>query len=478
MTWEDILSAIQAVQSLTTVEEMAAAIAQIESDIAALLETSTNAEEPEAELAKADGVELALSKVKANVRAKVDLAKRAKEAVARRQSATIAAAPIATATTTPEVRTKPGKRSRVFKSDEDAYVVGLFLRTLHPDHMVARDAEQRLQERGLNVRTMNSGNNASLGLLVPDQMQQAIWDLQEDAGGVARRVANVINMTGPTYSFIKNLHGAEAFPIGEVGAPTSSEISLSTLTMTAKTWGALSYYSKELEADAMASVADLITQDFARQFAVKEDDCYFNGTGTGTYHGNVGCLPIYRHILEAAGGTWTNDTHKGYLGSLYVQPGTNTVAGLVVSDLSKAESKLARYPGIAPIWMMHPTVAFDVIRPLFQAAPGNDASFYQNGTELRINGYPVELVEAMPEAAGVAGNTPYILFGDAGLATNFGVREEVSIESQSSGTNFENRIVSVLGTERFGVLVHDAGNYSASAATRKRGALVAITTKN
>jgi len=65
------------------------------------------------------------------------------------------------------------------------------------------------------------------------------------------------------------------------------------------------------------------------------------------------------------------------------------------------------------------------------------------------------------------------------MASIFCDRQGVEIATNTqSETNFLTRSAQVLGTERFDFIVHDNGNYNATAASRTRGAVAALISTN
>lgn len=473
MNWDELLAAIAEAQSLPTIEEMTAKLAEIADKVKAAIEQAT-----EDSVEQAENVlnALAAAKEKINKRAKVYyLSQRANE-FATAMRPTVPLTPPAPVQNAPQIR-EVKRPTNMYKDIEDARTVGYFLQFACGDRITSQRAEMQLQKRNFQVRTMTEGNNASAGLLVPEPMADAIWWMREQYGQ-ARRLATVVNMSGPTMPLVKCIGDGNAYFVGETGATTASDLVFQNFTLVAKTLAAPYFYSRELDEDAIVPLADLVTQSLGQQFVEKEDSCYFIGDGTSTYGQMMGFTNIYRQILEAAGGTWTNDTHKANLGSLYVQATGTTPAGLTRTDLSAVTSRAARYAGVAFSWVMHPSIWADIVQPLIIAVGGATAGDIATGAEPRLFGYPVILSEAMPTSAAVTSNTVYILFGDFAKASWFGVRRDVTVESQSTGSNFSNRIVEVLGVQRFGTLIHDVGNYSTSATTRKRGAVAAISTRN
>jgi HK97 family phage major capsid protein len=129
--------------------------------------------------------------------------------------------------------------------------------------------------------------------------------------------------------------------------------------------------------------------------AVKEDQCAFVGDGTSTYGGIIGLTYSFQKTLQDAGGTWTNDTHKGYLGSGVVAAG-NAFSEVTLQNFIDTKNKVARYPGLNPSWFIHDAAAAATMERLQYALSGNSAPNTVDGLPARFLGYPVVYTNAMP----------------------------------------------------------------------------------
>lgn len=483
MTIEEIIALLDALLSNpdATPEEMAATLQQVREALAALAtpaEGDAPAEGEDATLqldaALVEAVAEKVKELEGRMSKKVEQRKRAQSFIEETRSK-------AQANRTPanplplgngaKVQVRSGSKSRHYGQSEDAYKVGMFLQALGSGSN-ARRAEQWLSDKGFEFRTLTSQNEASAGLLVPEEMDNAIIKLREEYG-VAPQLATVVNMGSETWKTRKIVSGSTAYLINEGTAITTSDPVYRHISLNAKLWGARTQMYSTLSDDAIINMADEVTEEHARAHAIKMDQAYFNGDGTSTYGGIVGVTYVWRKALEDGGGTWTNDTHKGYLGGVKVATGT-TWASITDDDISGLIAKVADYPGRNMAFQCTSTFYWEVLHILAMNAGGTTATETVNGVSRPVfYGFPVVFNNVMPTAT--ATNQVPLLFGDFGQASYIGERRGVTVETDKDITT---QVEDVVTTTRWDVLVHDYGNYTATAADRKRGAIAALVTKN
>lgn len=475
MTMEEILALLDALLAnpSATPEEMAATLAQVRDALLALTQTpaADNTDTGAPAMATAEEIIAATEKI-----AKLDGIRRkkldARNAVKSLQSADwntpVNRIPTGTQIT-PQVTVKSRHKAKHFKSNEDAFKVGRFLQAMTGD----QSATQWCNENGIGFKTLTEGNELSAGILVPEVWEDAIWNLKEPRG-VARQYANVVPMSGPVQKKIKYTGGAQTFFIGEGVAPSESNLSYSVAALSAKKLGHLQYLTYELAEDSLVNAVDLITAEAAYALSDKEDQCMFGGDGTSTYGGVTGLRYAYQKLVEDAGGTWTNDTHKGYLSSAVVNP-TSAWSGVTRDVLTALRGKVRQNGGAGTMaYFCNSSFYYGVMLPLAYAVGGTTAMEIVNGVPVeRYDGYPVVFVETM--ASDSAANDIPVYFGNLSAAADFGDLKSTTVETDK---NIRTQIWEVVTTERFDINVHDVGNYNATAANRKRGGLSALITKN
>lgn len=366
------------------------------------------------------------------------------------------------------IKVKTRHNTRYFKSNEEAFTAGKFLKAVSGDHA----AYQWCVEHGVDIKTLTEGQDQSAGILVPEVWENAIWNLKEPRG-VARQYARVVNMTGPVQKRIKFDGGPATFFVSEGVAPTASDLKYGYMTLSAKKLGHLTYLTYELADDALVNAVDEITREAAYALADKEDQAFFVGDGTSTHGGIVGLRYAYQKLVEDAGGTWATDADKSKLASMVLGP-TNAWGGITRDTLGSLRGKVRRSGQTDLAYFCNSVFYYDVMCKLAYAAGGVTATEVVDGVPReRFDGYPVVMVETMPGET--AANDIPVYFGSMAEAADFGDLKSTTVETDK---NIRTQVWEVVTTERFDINIHDIGNYNATAANRKRGSLAALITKN
>ena len=340
-------------------------------------------------------------------------------------------------------------------ADLAAYRSGKFLQAV-----LTRDAGamQYCREHGIRIERMHSGNtNEAGGFLVPEEFENAMIDLRVEYG-VFRRNANVVPMNSDTKSRPRRTGGLTAYPVGAGQTITESTKGWDRVNLTAKKWAVLAKWENELSDDSIINLADDLASEGAYALTNKEDECGFNGDGTGTYHNIVGV----RSAIRAVDGT------IGNIAGIQVASG-NAYSEIVIGDLLGLIGKLPQYArrtGQNKFYCSN-TVWANVLQRLALGVGGVTHAEVEGALRPQFFGYPVEITEVMPATA--ANDQLAILFGNLGQAAIFGDRKGVTVAmSDSDSTDFAEDQMAIRITERFDVAVHDVGTTSVG------GAVVAL----
>lgn len=486
MTWEEILAALDAVLSGTfeTPEAMAAEVAKVREQIAALLAEATTAEATE-EMVEATVENAAKAQAKlARIMTIIQQKKAVNEMKTKNASdlnALTTAAPVPSGFVVPEGAKITGQhyRGKAFKqfgseAGQAAYKAGRQVAAYLGDASSA----QWCKENGVSlVKTMSTGNNTLGGLTVVDELDQAILYYREERG-VARNIMDVVSMNSETRTVNRNVGGTTVYALGEGQSYTASDVQFSGVQLTAKKFGALTQNTIELGDDSYAAIAEEIAKDHGYAHAVQEDKVAFLGDGTSTYNGLVGINESFKKLVTDAGGTWTTDAHKAYAAGVQVATGA-TLASITLSDIIKLQAKVATFPGMQNRFYVPSQVWFGTIVPLIQAVGGNsNAQIVDGVTRQFFNGAEVVFTDELYTPLLSAENNQFVLFyGDAAQAGLFGDRRGLSITS-SQEVGFLTDTQYNKSTARYGVNWWNIGNASATASARTRGALAALVTKN
>ncbi len=330
-------------------------------------------------------------------------------------------------------------RARHLKNAEEAYRFGRFI-------MAARGHRKSLdwcQSNGIVTKGHTESVNSAGGFLVPDEFESSLISLRERYG-VFRRNAKNVPMTSDTKRMPRRKTTLTAYAVGEAAAGTESQQVFDQVNLVAQKFMVLTTASNELNEDAIVNLGDDIANEIAYAFALKEDECGFNGDGTSTYGGIVGVIPEIEGISSAAG---ISDANVG------------SYADLSMTLLMAFVAKLPAYAD-SPNCKFYCSKAFyhACLERLVYASGGVTAREVRDGTATpTLLGYPVEFVQVMRKT--YAADTIQCLFGDLSMAAYFGDRRQTSIAFSDSALNaFEQDEVAVRGTERFDIKCANLGD--------------------
>ena len=306
-------------------------------------------------------------------------------------------------------------------------------------------ALKRARDLAVSVQrtTHVEGTNTLGGFLVPDQFETTLVDLREQYGAF-RAHARIVPMTSDFISYLRRTGGPTAYLVGEAVAITESNKTWDRLTMTAKKVGVLMKYSSELSEDGIINIADDLAREIAYAFAYFEDMCGFRANGEATYGGIVGLGPAITNV---------NGVDEG--GGVIVGTG-DTPAEITMADFSRVIAILPAYAdGADAAWYCNRTVWAHMQR-LEAALGGNTGTDIIDGYRVqKFLGYPVHFVQVMNVGSAVSQVLAFL--GDLALAADMGVRRGTSLAIDTTGTDFEEDVMSIKGTERIDVNVHDVG---------------------
>lgn len=296
------------------------------------------------------------------------------------------------------------------------------------------------------------GTNSTGGYLVPDEFERSVINLR-DTYGVARRFCDVKNMTSDVHLQPKRLTGLTATARGESVAVTESNKTWGLVQMTAKSWDVLSKFTRELNEDAIISMADDLAEEMGLAFAYAEDNSLMNGDGSATYNGISGLYTIWFNqwaSSESWKGGVTTATHD-----LPTEIDATDLAKLIgqVAPWAKQTGRCA--------WFCSPEYAAAIFDRLTGAAGGNNAADIAAGRPRTYSGYPVIEVLTAPanDYTTAQDEKPMVWFGDMRSAVRFGNRRGMTVQILNE-LYAANGQIGVIGSERFDLNVHNYGTTS------------------
>lgn len=300
--------------------------------------------------------------------------------------------------------------------------------------------------------SLGEGSDPHGGFLVPVEIEQAIIDLRETYGAF-RQYAQVVPMARDTKTQPVRKSGPTAYWVGEGDEITASDKAWGQVEHTARKLASMVRYSSELAEDAVITIGDDLTREFAYAFAVKEDEAGFNGDGTAAYGGQVGLKNalLAGSIFEAAAGNVNFPT-------------------LDMADFESCAGKMPQFPGANEAWYISKPGYWNSMRRLMDAAGGVTMAELADGQRVPMFlGYPVRFVNALPKALSSTTSTILAYFGDLAMAAQLGNRRGLSI-AISDQRYFEFDQLAIRGIERVDVVVHSKGTAT------EAGAIIALKT--
>jgi HK97 family phage major capsid protein len=279
--------------------------------------------------------------------------------------------------------------------------------------------------------------------LVPAELSKAILDIREYYGAFRRR-ARIIPMASDQTTVARHPGGTAAFFTAENNAATESTANPDALTLTARKIATLIRISNELEADAESDVVDYVASEIALAFAIKEDDCAFNGDGTSTYGGMRGIGTIVLDGNHAAA-------------KVTAASGDNTFLTLTSTDLANLVNAVQASAIPNAAWYCSQTC---FSQTFLRLAGGTGFLPVENIDGImtpRYLGFPVILTQKLPLIQTTLSGKVMLAFGDMYLGGVLGQRRSITL-ARSADRYFDQDEIAVLGTERFHAVIHDIGD--------------------
>jgi HK97 family phage major capsid protein len=338
---------------------------------------------------------------------------------------------------------KRHERLRSFQgptAHRDAFRVGQFIRATVYD---SPDAVEWCRDQGVVTRASSEGINAAGGVLVPEEMMNAIIVLRE-VYGVFRREATVVQMKADTFDWPRRTGGLTAYFPGENAVPTGSNSTFDDVSLTPKKLAVLTRMSSEITEDAVIELADYLANEIAYAFSSKEDDCGFNGDGTSTYGGIRGLTTLA-----------IDGNHNA--GKFVAAAGHNTFATLDAIDITGLMGLLPQY-ALPNAKFYCSEMAYAICFARLLATAGGNSTLTLKGTPgLNYLGFPISIAQKLPAITTTLSGKAMLFFGDLQKAAALGDRRGVAIRPLNE-RYADNDQIGVMGTERFDINCHDVGD--------------------
>ena len=264
--------------------------------------------------------------------------------------------------------------------------------------------------RDLNVGTATAGGN----LVATDLLAGSFIDLLRNRSVAVRAGATVLNGLTGNIAIPRQSGAATAYWVAESGAPTESQQTIDQVTMTPKTVGAYTDFSRRLTLQSSIDIETMVRSDLATVIALAIDSAAFYGTNA-------------------------SNQPKG----LTLQSGINTVA-FAAAQATFAEL-VAMETGIASdnadvnamTYLLNPAQR-GVYKSTAKFGTGTEATIWEPGNT--VNGYRTEVSNQV-----TAGQ---VLFGNfADLLIGFWSGLDLMVDPYSNSTSGTIRVVALQDTD-------------------------------
>lgn len=303
-----------------------------------------------------------------------------------------------------------------FKSYRDAEIFGTFIKGLARADFRSQ-AEQDL-ERLTGVKTHYAANNSDGGYFVPTQVSYVIIDLLEKFGDYTR-LGQRVGMTTDLIEFPNLLSEFTAYWVGEDTELTETGYTIGQVQIHSKGLGCYAQFTQKLLNDSVVNIAQFAVQLFARAMSRKIDDAVINGDGGNDYGGIVGLRTALRNV----------DATASNIAGLKVATG-NAWSTITLDDLRGVVALLREDFTANAKWIMSKPFYDAVVSAKILSAGGTTPNDIQNGTQLRLLGYPIDLIKKMPRTS--ASGQICCLFGDFDMSAYFGSKDNMAITSTNA----------------------------------------------
>lgn len=333
---------------------------------------------------------------------------------------------------------------RVFNRGERdielAYTIGRFVNAvIHKNQQSIRWCKDR--GLGMYMNQHVESINTAGGIWVPQEWADRIIDTR-DQYGVFRASSDVQPM-GETLNTRRRVGAYAAHHVGERKSTTKSDPNIwANIALVAKKVSAETSISDELQADALANMADSMTAAAGEAMGLREDLDGYLGDGSSVSGGIVGA---FIRILEGT-----------KAGAVPATAGHDTFEEIDADDLTRLMAALPessmRLGGNE--WHMSHYAYSQVVGRLSLAAGGNTITDYAAGWTPQFLGYPVRLSAVLPGAGSHAG-AAMLAFGNFRRSAIFGDRMGISMKTD---VIFDTDEIGIKWQQRYDINVYDPGD--------------------
>lgn len=268
------------------------------------------------------------------------------------------------------------------------------------------DGDAKLKEM-----STDSTGSPYAGYVVDSELNAEIQHLVTEYGVAAREMFN-LTLSKNSYKTNTLVTDVSVSWTDEAGSIGSTRAVLGQKELTLNKLTAIATLTSELIEDEEIPLFRFLAERVAEGFAEAEDKAFFNGDGTGTY------------------GDFTGILQDGNVNTVTMS-GT-TFASIDADDLIDMVDETPQGALRNAKFYMNRTI-MSYVRKL---KDDDNVYIYQSPSErgpATIWGYPVVLVEAMPDKDNTAANTAFVLFGDLRKAAIYGHKGQLKAKRFDAG---------------------------------------------
>ena len=229
--------------------------------------------------------------------------------------------------------------------------------------------------------------------LLPKPFLAQVFSITEEYG-VARRYFQSIPMGSKDLDLKNVATKPSATWTGEGSLFTESDIVLGEQKLTTTKLSTITSWTTEQDEDQAISLLSVYAQNVGESFAEKEDLAAFIGNGTSTYGGFTG-LANYAGVEDFTMGS-----------------GDLAIADIVEDDLRATLKGLTEAKRRGGMWFMHYDVWDHITKMENSDGFRLHTTNIEGGAIMKLFGYPVVLVEAMPNPTGDLASETFAVFGN------------------------------------------------------------------
>ena len=312
---------------------------------------------------------------------------------------------------------------RAFKSEEDAYKAGMWIK----GHLRGDvEAKRWCQDAGVEARAQGSAASTTGSAFVPDILSNTVLRLINEDSVFASNATNIA-MPSDVVLVPKRTGGATAYWVSENTAITDSDPTHSQVTLTAKKVTAATKVATELFEDSVVGISEMLATELAYTLTQAVETVAFNG--------NSGNAPSVAGILTSNG--ILAGSSATYAASLV------TAAGDTFDEITKANflRMMATMPSHSrngAAWIVSPYGFAEAMQAL-DLAQGGSVGLAQ-GLGMTFLGSPVLFSHQMPGSGDQTGNV-MALYANLRNAAHFGVRRGLEIASSDQVAFLSDQVV-------------------------------------